>query len=193
MSAAAAAMEAKGSVVHSTLAFLREQAGERVMRDVLDALPAATRARCQRAAPTDELPYALVREVWEAADRILGASDPGWMERAGAFAIESTGVQLYGGILRKSTPSEFLTQSISLFRLYYHPGDMQVVHEAPGTAVLRLVGFDPATPLFCRRQTGGLWCAVTLAGGVEPRVRHVRCSLEGDAFCEWELGWRVEG
>ncbi|HVE80318.1 MAG TPA: hypothetical protein VNA89_15745, partial [Gemmatimonadaceae bacterium] len=84
-----------------------------------------------------------------------------------------------------------LTQSVSLFRLFYHPGNMDVVYEAPGAAVLRLVGFDPATPLFCRRQTGGLRCALTLAGGLEPRTRHVRCALEGDAFCEWELGWRA--
>jgi hypothetical protein len=98
-------------------------------------------------------------------------------------------VQLYSGILKKSNPTEFLTQSVSLFRLYYRPGNMEVVYEAPGTAVLRLVGFDAGTPLFCRRPTGGLECALKLAGGVAPRARHVRCALEGDAFCEWELGW----
>jgi hypothetical protein len=35
----------------------------------------------------------------------------------------------------------------------------------------------------------GLLRAVELAGGVHPSVRHVRCSVEGDAFCEWELQW----
>ena len=183
-------MPAKGSVVRSTLAFLKAEGGAAALRRVLAKLPAEARARCQRADPMEELPYALVRELWEAADRVVGADDPLWMERAGAFSIESTGVQLYSGILRKSTPTEFLTQSVSLFRLYYHPGDMQVVYDAPGAAVLRLVGFDPETPLFCQRQTGGLRCALTLAGGLEPRTRHVRCSLEGDAFCEWELGWK---
>ena len=182
-------MPAKGSVVRSTLEFLEAEAGAATLRRVLAKLPAEARARCQRAEPTEELPYALVRELWEAADQVVGASDPLWMERAGAFSIERTGVQLYSGILRKSSPSEFLTQSVSLFRLYYHPGDMEVVFEAPGAAVLRLVGFDPETPLFCRRQTGGLRCALTVAGGLEPRTRHVRCALEGDAFCEWELGW----
>jgi hypothetical protein len=129
--------------------------------------------------------------MWRAADHVLGAADPAWMERAGEFSIRSTGVQLYSGILRKNNPIEFLTQSVSLFRLYYHPGNMEVVAESPGYAVLRLVGFDPGTTLFCRRQTGGLCCALTLAGGVEPRARHVRCVLEGDAFCEWELSWAI--
>ena len=184
-------MAAKGSVVRSTLQFLRATSGDVIAEQVLSLLPPEMRGRCERTDPTEELPYEFVQALWQAADRIIGASDPEWMERAGAFSIESTGVQLYSGILKKSSPREFLTQSVSLFQLYYHPGNMEVVYEAPGAAVLRLVGFDPETPLFCRRQTGGLRQALLLAGGVQPRARHVRCSLEGDAFCEWELTWRT--
>lgn len=183
------AMWAKGSVVRSTLEFLHDRSGPGTVDRVLALLPEAARARCERADATEEIPYDAVRALWQAADQVIGAHDPEWMQRAGAFSIESAGVQLYSGILRKSSPKEFLTQSISLFRLFYHPGNMEVVFEAPGTAVLRLVGFDPVLPLFCRRQTGGLREALTLAGGMTPRTRHVRCSLEGDAFCEWELSW----
>jgi hypothetical protein len=100
---------------------------------------------------------------------------------------------MYGGILKKKDPTEFLTQSVSLFRLYYHPGDMTVVENAHGRAVLRLIGFDGRTPLFCRRQVGGLTKALEIAGGESPVVRHVRCALEGDAFCEWELSWTQAG
>ena len=182
-------MSAKGSVVRSTLKFLHATAGAEAVERILGRLPPEVRTRCERADATDELPYDDVRALWQAADQVVGAEDPDWMQRAGAYSIESTGVQLYAGILKKNSPSEFLRQSISLFRLFYHPGNMEVVYEAPGTAVLRLVGFDPAITLFCRRQTGGLREALTLAGGVKPRARHVRCSLEGDAFCEWELTW----
>jgi len=184
-------MYSKGSVIRSTMEYLRDEQGDATLERVLAQLPADARARCERADPTAELPYALVQDLWRAADHVLGAHDPDWMERAGAFSIRSTGVQLYRGIVRKSNPIEFLTQSVSLFRLYYHPGDMAVVAESAGEAVLRLVGFDSGTPLFCRRQTGGLRCALSLAGGVDARARHVRCVLEGDAFCEWELSWGV--
>ena len=182
-------MYCKGSVVRSTLAFLRAERGEEAMASMLDGLAPATRPRLTAAEPTDEVPFAAVRELWQAIDALLGATDPKWSERAGAFSIESAGVRFYGGILKKSNPTEFLTQSVSLFRLFYRPGDMEVVFAEAGAAVLRLVGFDAGTRLFCQRQTGGLRQALTLAGGTEARVRHVRCALEGDAFCEWELGW----
>jgi hypothetical protein len=181
-------MFAKGSTIRTTLDFLSAEGGTDLVSRVLGKLPEGLREALNRVEPTAELPYAHVQALWRAADDALG-TDPTWAERAGAFSIESLGVQLYSGILLKRSPDEFLTQSVSLFQLYYHPGDMTVVLEEPGHAVLRLVGFDAGTPVFCRRQTGGLRCAITLAGGANPSTRHVRCALEGDAFCEWELRW----
>jgi hypothetical protein len=186
---------AKGSAVQSTLAFLAATVGDEVPADVLAELDVETRAAVGGVAPTHEVPYEVLVRLWQAADRWILRHRPelrDWAEQAGDASIGSLGVQLYGGILRKPTPREFLTQSISLFRLYYQPGDMEVVEDVPGRVVLRLVGFDPVTTIFCRRQTGGLRKAVALAGGEGARVRHVRCCIEGDAFCEWELSWQVE-
>lgn len=182
---------AKGSVVRSTLNFLRAEVGTDTLSRILALLPDDGQRAVEHAEPTDEVPYALVLALWRATDDVIGASEPAWAERAGVFAIRSTGVELYSGILKKSEPIQFLTQSVSLFRLYYRPGDMECVYEAPGSAVLRLVGFDPVTTLFCQRQRGGLRCALTIAGGTDPVVRHVRCALEHDAFCEWELSWKL--
>ena len=93
-------------------------------------------------------------------------------------------------LLRKTSPIELVTQSVSPYKLYYFQGTMDPVETLPGRAVIRLVGFDALGPLFCRRQTGGLKCATELAGGVDIQVRHVRCAAEGDAFCEWEVKWQ---
>ena len=190
------AARAKGSAVQSTLAFLAQAVGPAMPAALMAALDADTRATVVGVAPTHEVPYGVLVTLWLAADRWILEHRPelrDWAEQAGEASIGSLGVQLYGGILRKPTPREFLTQSISLFQLYYQPGDMDVVEDVPGRVVLRLVGFDPVTTIFCRRQTGGLRKAVALAGGDNARVRHVRCCIEGDAFCEWELSWQVEG
>jgi hypothetical protein len=181
---------AKGSTLLSTQGFLAHQFGGAMLDQILGRLDAADRERIAGTSPTEEVPYTLLLALWRAADAVLGSTEPQWIEQSGRFAISSLGIELYGGILRKSTPAEFLTQRVSLFRLYYQPGNMEVVEDAPGRAVLRLVGFDARDALFCRRQTAGLLCSVEIAGGRDARVEHCRCSLEGDAFCEWELAWR---
>jgi hypothetical protein len=185
---------AKGSTIRATLEFVASVAGDEARERVVALLPPKDRRRVRDVAATDEVPFDLWLRLSEATERVIGADVPDWPERAGARAIESLGVQLYGGILRKASPLAFATQSVSLFRLYYHPGDMKVVEsesigERGGRVVLRLVGFDHTSRHFCRRQTGGLAKAVSIAGGERPRVRHVRCALEGDAFCEWDLRW----
>jgi hypothetical protein len=180
---------AKGSTILTTLDFVRREAGDAACDRALARLAPAERARVAAVSPTDEAPLDLAVALWRAVDAELGPTDPSWSERAGAHAIASAGQQLYSGILRKASPDQFLTQGVSLFRLYYHPGNMEVVEQAPGRVVLRLVGFDVTDPLFCRRQTGGLRQALAIAGGEHATSRHVRCTQEGDAFCEWELGW----
>lgn len=182
----------RGSTLRSTLAYLHREVGQTSVDRVLEQLSPEHRERVAAAvdSPTAEIPFALLSELLRAADAAMRDADPRWVEAAGAFAIESSGMQLYPGILRKSSPLEFLTQPISLFRLYYQPGNMEVVEHEAGRAVLRLVGFEHRNALFCRRQTGGLQRALELAGGQGASVRHVRCGEEGDAFCEWELRWR---
>lgn len=180
---------AKGSVFHTTMDFVRTEKGEEAAEMILRRLEPMQRQQVESTSPTQEVAFDQVLSLWEAVDAEIGAEDPGWIERSGAHSINSMGVQLYGGILRKASPTEFLTQRVSLFKLYYHPGNMEVVEEEEGHAVLRLVGFDYAGPLFCRRQTGGLSRALEVSGGQQPKTSHVRCVAEGDAFCEWEVCW----
>ncbi len=185
----ATAPTARGSTVQTTLEFIRDTFGNEVLAAVLARVDEGARQLFRAAGTTDHLPYHQVFALWTAADAELRAHTPDWMEQAGAFAIASRGQQLYAGIIRKASPLEFMTQSVHLYRLYYSHGDINAVEVQPGRAVVRLTGFDPLGPLFCRRQTGAWRCAVELAGGQAARSRHVRCTFEGDAFCEWEVRW----
>lgn len=181
---------ARGSTAQTTLAFIRATYGAETADTILARLGSAERKQLQSAGTTDYLSYDRLLALWKAADAQLAPEHPRWMEEAGAYAIASLGQQMYGGLLHKASPTEFVTQSVSLFNLYYPQGDMEAVEVEPGRAVLRLVGFDALGRLFCQRQTGGLRVATELAGGEEVRVAHVRCAHEGDAFCEWEVRWR---
>ena len=181
--------KAKGSPFIATMEFIRAEKGAERLERVLSRLPFDERSRVTSVKATDKVPLDLALALWRAADDELRDEEPEWVERAGGYAIEVPGVRMYSGLLRKASPTEFLTQRVSLFKLYYHPGNMEVVEDEEEHAVLRLIGFDQPDPLFCRRQTGGLRRALIEAGGHESTVSHVRCVSEGDAFCEWELRW----
>jgi predicted hydrocarbon binding protein len=180
---------ARGSTAQATVQFIRQTYGDIMLESILRRLDHPTRALIAGAAMTDELPYDALLSLWRSADESLRDDNSNWMETAGAYAIDSVGQQLYSGLLRKASPTEFVTQSVSLFQLYYAPGDMVAVEVETNGAVLRLVGFPGFGGLFCQRQTGGLRRAAELAGGKGVRVVHVRCEHEGDAYCEWQMRW----
>lgn len=175
----------------ATLEFVSAEKGPAVLQRVLGRLSRDDRTRIVGVGATDEVPLSLPSRLWRAVDEEIGSEEPAWAERAGAFSIDLRGVQSYSGILRKTTPEEFLTQQVSLFNLFYRGGDMAVVEQQNNRATLRLTGMpaDDRDVLFCRRQTGGLERALSLAGGKSARVRHVRCAIEGDAYCEWDVRW----
>ncbi|HEV3052431.1 MAG TPA: hypothetical protein VGX50_19115, partial [Longimicrobium sp.] len=142
MSAVATQQQAKGSTLRSTLAFVRSLGGDEGVERVLARVPAGERARIAAASQTEEVPLELLISLWHAVEAEIGAEHPDWPERSGGFSISNAGVEHYRGILLKKSPAEFLLQRVSLFRLFYQPGNMEVVEEEPGRAVLRLVGFD---------------------------------------------------
>lgn len=182
---------AKGAPLRATLSYVESTMGRDTLVRIMESLPDELRTRVDGVSANDEIPYRMLLAVWHAADAVMRPLDANWMEKAGAYSIALSGSQSYGGIIRKGTPSEFLNQPIKLFRLYYHSGDMHIIEQEDGRAVLRLVDFDEPDALFCERQTGGLRAAIEMAGGHDAKVRHVRCAVDGDAFCEWEATWRA--
>ncbi len=183
-------MLTRGSTVRSTIDFLQSLLPPNGVEEILKRLPTADRKTIRGVGDTDEIPYRVALAHRRSVDETLGRDDPQWIDRSGSWAIERAGMQRYSGLIKKPTPIDFLTQHISLFHLYYRPGDMVVVDEGAGRAVMRLVGFEPADTLFCRRLNGGWLASLRIAGGREVTSIHNRCSLEGDPFCEWELRWR---
>jgi LacI family transcriptional regulator len=182
-------MMTRASTLRSTLEYLDREVDATTRETILAALPAAERAVVERAPEQEEVPYEVALHLWRAIDVALRTRDPQWMERMGAFAIERAADHIGDIFLHRPSPLAFLTQQVPLFRLYYRPGDMVVVDHGADHAIVRLVGFEPQDPLFCRRFTGGWTHALQITGGREVRIRHLRCACEGDLFCEWTLRW----
>jgi hypothetical protein len=178
-----------GLALRNSLEHLQRVATAEERDAIMDALPEADRELLRHPGEHEEVPYAVALRLWRSTERVLAQRDPQWMERMGVAAVQAIDVQLGADLVRRDAPLGFLTRQIPLFRLYYRPGDMILIDHGPGHAVVRLVGFDPEDPLFCRRFTGAWDAAVRMNGGRDVTVRHLRCTCEGDMFCEWLLRW----
>lgn len=182
-------MMTRASTLRSTMEYIERTLDASAREAILAALPAAERAVVEQAPEQEEVPYEVALHLWQSIDRTLGPKDAQWMERMGAYAIERAADHIGDVFLRRPSPLAFITQQVPLFRLYYRPGDMVVLDHGSGHATVRLVGFEPRDPLFCRRFTGGWTAALQITGGTDVAVRHLRCACEGDLFCEWALRW----
>ena len=182
-------MMTRAYTLRSTMEYVARALDTAGREAILAALPATERDIIEHAPEHDEVPYEIALHLWRAIDTALGPRDAHWMEHMGAYAIQRAADHIGDIFLHRPSPLAFITQQVPLFRLYYRPGDMVVLGHGPDNAMIRLVGFEPKDPLFCRRFTGGWTAALEITGGRDVAIRHLRCACEGDLFCEWTLRW----
>jgi hypothetical protein len=177
------------SALRSTMEYVERELDAAGREAILAALPPAERKVVEGASAQEEVPYEIALHLWRAIDSRLRPRDAQWMEHMGAYAIQRAADRIGDVFLHRPSPLAFITQQVPLFRLYYRPGDMVVLDRGPNHAIIRLVGFEPEDSLFCRRFTGGWTEALQISGGRDVVIRHLRCTCEGDLFCEWTLRW----
>jgi len=182
-------MMTHASALRSTMEYVEREVDAAGREAILAMLPSAERKIIESVSAQDEVPYEITLHLWRAIDATLGPRDAQWMEHMGAYAIRRAADRIGDVFLHRPSPRAFITQQVPLFRLYYRPGDMVVLDHGPNHAIIRLVGFEPDDPLFCRRFTGGWTEALQISGGRDVVIRHLRCTCEGDLFCEWTLRW----
>jgi len=181
----------KGTVLASSVAFLKMKMGEKEFDALVAGLPADD-------ASVLRLPilqgnwyrFGLLTDLMKAADGKI-ALPPGrslpW--EMGRYSAESGLNGIYKLFFKVAETGFILKRATQLFAAYYDTGTMSVVSSQEGLAVIRIVGFDQPSPLFCERVQG--WCQRTteLAGHDHVTLSHPRCSAKGDTFCEYKGEW----
>jgi hypothetical protein len=182
-------MMTRASTLRSTMEYVDRVLDASGRDAILASLSDAERRIVEHAPEQEDVPYEVALHLWRAIDAALAPRDALWMEHMGAYAIQRAADHIGDVFLHRPSPLAFITQQVPLFRLYYRPGDMVVLGHGADHAMVRLVGFEPTDPLFCRRFTGGWTSALEITGGRDVVIRHLRCACEGDLFCEWTLRW----
>jgi hypothetical protein len=121
------------------------------------------------------------------------APDPWIVLGRGNAQMDLSG--LYRNHLRKGEPELTLRAMGAIWSSAHDSGEVGVVFEKPGHAILTLAKFDlPATEM-CRIVTGYLIEVLNLTGVRDGQVTHDWCRSKSAAMpdCQWRLTWTPSG
>lgn len=181
----------KGTILFSSVGYLREKLGEAGYEALVDTLPEEDRETLQRPILVGNwYRFGLLVDLMKAAEgRVRPA--PGYTIpwEMGRYSAEAGLKGIYRLFFKVAETGFILKRATQLFSAYYDSGAMQVVTSEPKLAVIRIVGFEEPGDLFCQRVQG--WCQRTteLAGNRDVVLTHPRCAAKGDPYCEYRGTW----
>jgi len=181
----------KGTVLASTVAYLKLKLGEEEYKALVDSLAAEDASALRMPILQGNwYRFGLLSDIMKAAEGKV-ALPPGrslsW--EMGRFSAEAGLSGIYKLFFKVAETGFILKRATQLFSAYYDSGTMNVVTSEDRLAIIRIVGFDEPSALFCERVQG--WCQRTteLAGHDRVTVSHPRCAAKGDTFCEFRGEW----
>lgn len=181
----------KGTVLASSVAYLKSKLGEEGFRRLAETLPEEDREALDRPILVGNwYRFGLLVDLMTAAEgkvRLSGGHSLPW--EMGRYSAEAGLKGIYRLFFKVAETGFILKRATQLFSAYYDSGTMQVVVSEPKLAVIRIVGFEEPGELFCQRVQG--WCQRTteLAGHKNVVLSHPRCAAKGDPFCEFKGTW----
>jgi len=181
----------KGSALTSTRKFVSAKYGDLGWDRVLSALPEGDRELLsKRVLVSNWYPFSSFINLLSTADKLLGTGDMALCTDMGRFSAENDLSSIYMVFNKEANPHLIISRAASIWKTYYDSGSMEIGERGDNSVAVRIVDFaEPAKP-HCRRVQGWIEMALSLAGGVEPKVAETKCRCAGDEFCEFICSWK---
>lgn len=181
----------KGSALASRLLWVRLGHGEAG----LEALERAASAElapvlANGVAMARWYPFPLFVELNEVIDRLFGKGDLGLIKELARFGAEANLKTVYRLFYKVGTVRWILGRAARLWGAHYDTGELLVVEDRPGEAVLEIVGFDTPHRVHCLSVAG--WCerSIEISGGRDVEGSEPECRARGDARCLIRATWK---
>jgi len=182
-------MRVKGSALRARVEWARRLGPEPFAR-FAQGLSAPSRALVERGVLVSAwYPFELFVELNQVLDRQHGKGDLALCRELGRFGCEVNLKTLYRLFFKLGSVHFILGRSAAAWRVNYDHGQMTVVSQSEGRALLRVTGVPAPHRAHCLSVLGWISRACELSGGV--LVEEIeRCVLLGDPACEFEIAWR---
>lgn len=177
----------KGSKISSKFAFVRDEYGEAMVAEVVSSLGPADQEALRMILETGWYPIELYERVMKAICKTAARGNNSVYARIGHHSAEEVLTTTYR-IFRGKSPVDLLNNMVPMHSMINDPGEMEVLSEREGQCTIKVI--EPrSTETICRVAHSFYERAVQLCGGANVRVREVKCSARGAAFCQFDITW----
>ncbi len=191
MTAAAAAIQVKGSVLRTRLALVEEICPGNGLARVFGRLQPTDRQVLQSLLPSSWYPFELGRRLDDAIVAELGEGRPEFFEKLGeASADKNLGpAGVHRRFLVPGDPQRFLANTPLIYSYYYDQGRREYRKTGEREAVLTTYDAETFSAPDCLTVVGWHRRALEMCGASKPLVVEEECRAHGGAVCRYRLSW----
>ncbi len=181
----------KGSALASRLLWVRLGHGEAGLERLeAAASPALRPVLVNGVAMARWYPFEVFIELIELVDRLFGKGDLGLVRELARFGADANLKTVYRLFYKVGTVRWILGRAARLWGAHYDSGELVVVDDRPGRAVLEIVAF--ATPHRIHCMSVACWCerSIEISGGKDVGIEETECRAKGGERCLFSATWR---
>jgi len=179
----------KGSKISGHLGFVKDTYGEEMVRAVIGSMDADDQAALKIVLETGWYPFDLYARLTEAVCHTLSPGDESIYARMGSYSADQTFTTIYK-TFRGKDPGDLLRKFVDMHAMRNDPAQMEIENLGVDHCSV-LISRPRSTPAVCEVLRAFQQRALELSGAEGARVYENSCSGRGDAYCRFELSWKV--
>ena len=179
----------KGGILRSRLSYIEKHGGEAALEKVLAKMAPNYRQMLEGIIlAVSWYPFELNAELDRAIANTFGGGRAILRSMGAQSAKDSLGAS-HKNLIRDRNPQGLLKHAAQIHNLYYDTGRRTYEELGETSAVLRTYDCKSFSEDDCLTNLGWHEMAISMCGGMTPRVTDPKCRARGDDVCEYLCKW----
>lgn len=110
----------------------------------------------------------------------------------GRFVADYDMKKIYKVFFRFGSPEFTINRAPMIFKSYFRPGEVKVIENSPGKAILHLLGFPESYEILEFAIGGWIERTLEMVGCKDPEVKITQSLTKGNPVTEFILAWGIK-
>ena len=178
----------KGSKISLKLAFVKEYYGDDALARLLKSMPPEDQLALRMILDAGWYPIDLYHRTVIAICKVLARGDESVYTTIGHHSAQLSLDSVYK-VFRAKNPITVLKNMVPLHSLMNDPGEMRVIPICENQCTVEVLKPESMVEI-CKVAKAFYYRSVELAGGMDIKIKHPRCTGLGHALCQFDIAWR---